>query len=253
MGSGSVLLVLGTYSAMQLFLTRSSVNFLWWRAESVRQIDHFRSPKAAVAASASAPTWQEWVPTAMTAVLATAVLLWLALLLARSGRGAWAALAAALPLVPTQLVPGVWAPALANSAAYALVFPPGATEPSTMWAWLEAGIQSAAILLPAVVVGRMLPGRRPRVWTSDAVRRLRWPAGLTVGLLCWHVAVGADPDWGSTLRNAVYFAIGGLLVSGGLRWWSALGGVVLIPALASGLIRWTTDVSGRVPMRQVPI
>ena len=46
LGIGVTFFVLATYAALQLFLTRSSVNFLWWRAEQVRVQEHFHFPKA---------------------------------------------------------------------------------------------------------------------------------------------------------------------------------------------------------------
>lgn len=243
-GYGVTGFVLGTYAALQLFITRSSVNFLWWRAEQVRQQEHFRYPKAPGPGPAGQPTWQEWVPTATTAVLVTAALVGLAILIVRSGRGMWLLLAAAIPLVPTELLPGVWAPALANTSAYALVFPPGAIQPDTLWAWMEAALQSFAVVIPAFVVGRLLPVRSPRVWAGEVLWRLAAPAAAATSWVLWTMAVGLPVDWGTAARRTLLVTIGALVVTGTSTRWKAVAGLAVLPAVAGGWVTWTTDVSG---------
>jgi len=244
-GFGVTAMVLGAYAALQLFMTRSSVNFLWWRTELAREQDHFRYPKAPVPAAALQPTWQEWVPTATTAVLVTTALALLAVLMVRSGRGLWLLLVALLPLVPVELAPGVWAPPLANSSAYALVFPPGAIQPDTFWAWMEATLQSFAIILPAFVIGRMLTNRPARVWGGDVVWRLAGPAVVGFGVVLWDLGEGLPVDRGAVSRTALLVTIGALVITGTRSRWAAVLGLAVLPAVAGGLVTWTTDVTGQ--------
>jgi len=244
-GFGVTALVLGAYAALQLFMTRSSVNFLWWRTELMREQDHFRYPKAPVPAAALQPTWQEWVPTATTAVAVTTALVLLAILMVRSGRGLWLLLVAALPLVPVELAPGVWAPPLANTSAYALVFPPGAIQPDTFWAWMEASLQAFAIVLPAFVIGRMLTARVARVWGGDVLWRLALPAAVALLVVLWDLGEGLPVDRGTIAHTALLVMIGALVITGTRSRWAAVLGLAVLPAVAGGLVTWTTDVTGQ--------
>jgi len=237
--------VVGAYAALQLFMTRSSVNFLWWRTELMREQDHFRYPKAPVPASALQPTWQEWVPTATTAVVVTTALVLLAILMVRSGRGLWLLLVAVLPLVPVELSPGVWAPPLANTSAYALVFPPGAIQPDTFWAWMEASLQAFTIILPAFVIGRMLTVRLARVWGGEVLWRLAGPAAVAFVVVLWDLGEGLPVDRGAVARTALLVTIGALVITGTRSRRAAAVGLALLPAVAGGLVTWTTDVGGQ--------
>ena len=225
--------VVGAYAALQLFMTRSSVNFLWWRTELMREQDHFRYPKAPVPASALQPTWQEWVPTATTAVVVTTALVLLAILMVRSGRGLWLLLVAVLPLVPVELSPGVWAPPLANTSAYALVFPPGAIQPDTFWAWMEASLQAFTIILPAFVIGRMLTVRLARVWGGDVLWRLAGPAAVAFAVVLWDLGEGLPVDRGAVARTALLVTIGALVITGTRSRRAAAVGLALLPAVAA--------------------
>ena len=180
----------------------------------------------------------------MTAVAITAALLALAIVLVRSGRGMWLLLVAALPLIPIELAPGVWAPSPVNSAAYALIFPPGALQPDTVWAWMEASLQSFAVILPALVIGRLLPVPRARMWAGDVLPRFSVPAAAGIVYLGWKLALGAPVDWGTDSRAALLVTVGGLVVTGIRNRPVGLLALAVTTALAGSLVTWTTDVTG---------
>jgi hypothetical protein len=140
--------------------------------------------------------------------------------------------------VPTQLAPGVWAPPLSNQVLYALVWPGSATVPSTSWTWVSAAIESLVVALPAVALSAVVLQRRPVLFSADVARRLL-PGALAVAAVgIWSVNAGDPPDWGQLGCQVLWAAIGAMLFFGGLRRRVAVPLLVLLPALASGLLRW---------------
>ena len=221
---------------------------LWWQTEWVRGQLRVNHPLAAYAQRLPQPGWQSWVPSTATAVLVTVALMLLALLVVRVGRGWWLLLVAALPLVPMEPAAGVWAPPPVNQVAYALLWPAGATAPSTTWAWIAAAITALMVAIPAATLNAMA-GRRP--WTSgpQILGRLL-PAGSAAGLvLAWEAAAGWTPDpWPAGWR-ATLTVVGALVLTGTLdRRIAFLPVAVLplavLPALAAGAVRWTTGPDG---------
>ena len=146
---------------------------LWWQREWARLRLHHQYPKAAVRPAGARPGWQSWVPSATTAFVLILALALLALALVCAGRGWWLlAGRRRYPLVPTQVAPGVWAPPLSNQLMYALVWPAGSTEPSTIASWVSAAIEVLVVALPAMVLRSVVLERRPSCTPPDAARRL---------------------------------------------------------------------------------
>ncbi len=235
--------VLALQAAVQGLVAQSVSSDLWWQTEWVRLNVRLHHPAAAYAQQLPKPGWQTWVPPAVTAVLATAALVGLGLLLARAGRGWWVLLVAALPLVPAELAPGSWGPPLLNQAAYALVWPAGATEPDTTWAWMSAAVTALLITLPATTLTAAVP-RRPLVAGRWVLGRLALPGIAAAAVLAWQVNDGTTPDPWTVAWWTLLATTGALAVTGALRPWVAFGWLLVLPALAGGIVRWTTSVDG---------
>jgi hypothetical protein len=60
----------------------------------------------------------------------------------------------------------------------------------------------------------------------------------------WNTNAGEPQDWVLLGRRALWIGIGGMLLAGGLRrrWSAPL--LIGLPALAAGLVRWTTGFDG---------
>jgi hypothetical protein len=216
----------------------------WWDSEWVRLLVHNADPTAAYGQHAvPAPGWQVWVPSAATSVLLTSALVLLALLVVRVGRSWWLLAVAALPLVPTELAPGAWAPPLSNQLAYALVWPAGATEPETAWAWVSAAMTAVLVALPAATLA---VSRTRTPWLSPGLVLQRLvPVGLAAGLWLGLRAYGGDPA-GVLLTGwlTILVLVGALATTGYVRRSQVLLLLAVLPALAAGLVRWTTGVDG---------
>jgi hypothetical protein len=237
--------ILAAYAWLQLLVARAMTTSLWWQSEWLRIRLQHRYPKANLGPAPSDPTWQSWLPSATTAFILILSLVLLALALVSAGRGWWLFLVAGVPLVPMQMAPGTWAPALSNQLTYAIIWPAGATRPSTAWAWVSAAIEVLVIAVPALALKALVVERRPVVPASDVLRRLAPAALLIVAVIGWNARAGEPQDWGTFAHRLVFAVAGALLFSGGLKRWWTLGLFVLLPALASGLFRWTTGVDGQ--------
>lgn len=112
-------------------------------------------------------------------------------------------------------------------------------------AWISAAIEAIVVAIPAMVLRSVVLDRRPLVHTSDVVRRLL-PTVVVVGLVVvWNDNAGEPQDWGALERRAIFVAVGALLVSGSMRRRWALPVFACLPAIAAGLVRWTTGLDGR--------
>jgi hypothetical protein len=237
--------VLGAYAGLQLVAASTMTSQLWWRSEWLRLQLHHKYPKAAFTQPVPGPVWQSWVPSAVTAFVLILVLVLLALALVTAGRGWWLLLAALVPLIPSQIAPGVWAPELSNQVMYAVVWPAGATGPSTAWSWISAAIEVVVIAVPAMVLRSVVLERRAVVHTSDAVRRLLAVALVVGAVIAWNHSAGEPQDWGTLARRGVFFAIGALVVSGSMRRIWVLPFLACLPTVAGGVWRWATGVDGQ--------
>jgi hypothetical protein len=236
--------VLATYAALQALAGSTMTSTLWWQSEWTRIRLHHEFPKASFTQPRPGPTWESWLPSATTAFVLILSLVILALVLVCAGRGWWLLLVAAIPLVPAQIAPGTWAPELSNQLMYAIVWPAGATEPTTAWCWVSAAIESLVIAVPALGLKAVVVERRQAVHISQVVRQLLPGAVIIAAVVGWNVSAGEVQDWTTLARRAVFAVIGALLFSGGVRRRRALPLLVLLPAFASGLVRWTTGVDG---------
>jgi hypothetical protein len=237
------LAVLTVQALAQGLVAHSVVTRSWWDTEWVRLQLRLADPRAADAHRVAWPGWQGWVPSAATALGTTSALVLLALLVARVGRGWWLLVVAALPLVPFELAPGTWAPPLTNQVAYALVWPAGATEPSTTWAWVSASITALLVALPAATLAAA-QSRRPWVSPGQVLGRLA-PIGL--GYLLWQgweSSAGEASDPFAAGWRGLLVVVGAMATTGIVRKWHVLAVLVVLPALAAGGVRWTTGVDG---------
>jgi hypothetical protein len=235
--------VIAVQCALQALVAHTVSAQLWWQTDWARGRLRVSHPLAADAQRLPRPGWQSWVPSAATAVLVTLALILLALLVVRAGRGWWLLLVAALPLVPTQVAPTVWAPPPVNQLANALVWPAGATAPSTTWAWVDAVITALMVVIPAASLNAT-PGHRP--WTSgqQVLGRLL-PAGLAAGLaLGCAAAEGWTPDPRQAGWRVLLVVVGALVVTGTLRLGVAVAALAVLPAFAAGGVRWTAGPDG---------
>jgi hypothetical protein len=245
------LAVVATYACFQLLAGHSAVTSAWWRSEGLRRTLHARSPKAVVGQPQPVPTTADWLPSSATAVLLVLALVVLALALVAAGRGWWLLLVSALPLLPTQVAPGTWAPELSNQVVNAVVWPAGASEPSIAWSWLSAGVEALVIAVPAAALGAVVVQRRPAVF-SDEVVRLLAPVAVAVTLVVtWNWRAGQPQDWTHLARLAIWVLVGALLLTGGLRLRWSMAVLVLTAALADGLLRWTTAADSQ-PLAVAP-
>jgi hypothetical protein len=236
--------VLAAYAGFQVLVAWSTTTNLWWQSETLRLRMHWQFPTAVVAPAQPMASWQAWLPSAATAAFMVAALVVAALSLVCAGRGWWLLLPAAIPLVPTQLVPGVWAPPLSNQVLYALVWPASATVPSTAWTWVSACIETVVVALPAVALNAVVIHRRPSLFSAEVARRLL-PGLLAVAAVAvWEVNADHAPDWGLLGRQVLWAAIAAMLFFGGLRRRLAVPLLVVLPALAGGLLRWSAGADG---------
>jgi hypothetical protein len=236
--------VLVTTALVQGLVAHSVASRSWWSSEWVRLQLHHADPSAPYAQHAAPhPGWRDWVPSATTSVLLTAALVLLALLVVRVGRSWWLLLVAGLPLVPMELAPGVWAPPLSNQLAYALVWPAGATEPEVAWAWVSAGMTFVLVALPAATLA-VSRTRRPYLSPSLVLGRLV-PLGLVAGAwMGWRAYNGVPADALLAGWRTILVVVGALAVTGLVRRGQVLLVLALLPAVAAGVIRWTTGVDG---------
>ena len=237
--------VLGAYAGLQLVAASTMTSQLWWRSEWFRMQLHQKDPNVPFTQPVPGPLWQSWVPSAVTAFVLILALVLLALALVAAGRGWWLLLAALVPLVPSQLAPGVWAPQLSNQVMYAVVWPAGATDPSTSWSWISAAMEVVVIAVPAMVLRSVVLERRAVVRTSDAVRRLLAVALVVAAVVAWNHSAGEPQDWGTLARRGAFFAIGALVVSGSMRRIWVLPFLACLPTVAGGVWRWATGVDGQ--------
>ncbi len=237
----AVLLVQG---AVQSLVAHGVATRTWWTSEWVRLQLQLAQPKAPyVQHPAPAPSWRDWVPSATTAVLVTAALVLLALLVARVGRGWWLLAVAALPLLPAELAPGVWAPPLSNQVAYALVWPAGATEPQTAWAWISAAITAVLVAVPAAALA-VTRTRQPWASPGLVLGRLA-PVGLVAAAwLGWQSYAGHPADVLLASWRTILVVVGALAMTGVVRRGQVLLVLVVLPAFAAGAVRWTTTADG---------
>lgn len=240
--------IVATYAGLQLWLAHSVTTNLWWQSEWLRLSLRLQYPKVALAAQQPAPSWEAWLPSAVTACLLVGALAVAALLLVRSGRGWWLLLPATLPLIPTPLAPGVWAPALSSQVLYAIVWPPGATDPLTTWCWLAAAIDSLVVALPAIGLEAVVLRRRPRLYPGEVAARLLPLAVAGVAVIAWNHAAGEPPDWPTYALRAAWVLAGALLLSGGLPVRVTILALALLPALSTGLVRWSTAPGGHAAL-----
>jgi hypothetical protein len=179
----------------------------------------------------------------VTSLGLTVALVLLALLVARVGRGWWLLAVAALPLVPTELSPGVWAPPLSNQVAYAIVWPAGATEAQSTWAWVSAGITAVLVALPAATLVAMR-NRRPWLSPGQVLGRLA-PVGLVAAAwLGWRAYNEVPADVLLAGWRTILVIVGALAMTGLVRRGQVLLVLAVLPALAAGVVRWTTSVDG---------
>jgi hypothetical protein len=217
---------------------------LWWQSEWLRLRLHHKFPKASFTQPIPGPTWESWLPSATTAYILILALLFLALALVSAGRGRWLFLVAALPLVPAQIAPGTWAPVLTNQVMYAIVWPAGATAPSTAWSWVSAGLEALVIAVPPLALRSVVRECAPAVDMHDVVLRLL-PAGVAVAAVVgWNHSAGEPQDWTMLARRGAFVVVGALVLTGGLRRRRILLLLAVLPALAGGVVRWTTGVDG---------
>jgi hypothetical protein len=236
--------VLTLYALLQVAVARSVTTTTWWQTEWVRLQVRVVHPRAPYAQQLPVPGWQAWVPSVITAVLMVGALTALALLTSSAGRGWWLLLVAALPLVPVQLAPGTWAPPLANEVAYALVWPAGATEPSTAWAWVSAAVAAFAVAVPAVALRGLVLHRHPRVHGAIVERRMRPLAVAVAVVLVWNVHADRVPDWSQVGWDAIVALVAAAVVTGALPARRTLPLLLVLPPLAAGALRWTTGPDG---------
>jgi hypothetical protein len=244
--------VLATYAALQVVAGSTMTSTLWWQREWIRLRLHRQYPKASFAQPVPGPTWEAWLPSAATACVLVLALVLLALAVVSAGHGWWLLLVALLPLVPTPIAPGIWAPALSNQLMWAVVWPARATDPSTTWAWISAAIEAVVVAVPAMALRSLASSRRPAVDTSDVVRRLIPVATVFVAVVAWNWSAGEPQDWGILVRRAAFFVLGALVVSGARRrrWWVPL--LAVLPAVSAGAIRWSTAVDGHASLIHDP-
>jgi hypothetical protein len=236
--------VLAAYAGFQVLVAWSTTTNLWWQSETLRLRMHWQFPKAVISPAQPMASWQAWLPSAATAVFLVLALVAAALAVVCAGRGWWLLLPAAIPLVPTQLVPGVWAPPLSNQVLYALVWPASSTLPSTAWTWVSACIEAVVVALPAVALSAVVVQRRPALFSADVARR-QLPGLLAVAAVAvWEVNAQHPPEWGPLGRQVLWAGIGAMVFFGGLRRRVAVPLLVLLPALASGLLRWSAGADG---------
>jgi hypothetical protein len=216
----------------------------WWSSEWVRLQLHHVDPTAPFAQHPQPhPGWRDWVPSATTSVLITAALVLLALLVVRVGRSWWLLAVALLPLVPTELAPGTWAPPLSNQLAYGLVWPAGSTDPDTAWAWVSAGITFVLVALPAATLA-VSRTRRPYLSPGLVLGRLL-PVGLVAAAwLGWRAYNGVPADALLAGWRTILVVVGALAATGLVRRGQVLAVLAVLPALAAGAVRWTTGVDG---------
>jgi hypothetical protein len=238
------LAVLATYTGFQLLVAESAAGSLWWRNEWLRRSLQARFPTVSFGPAQPVPSWQTWLPSAVTSVVLVGALAALALALVCAGRGCWLFLASALPLVPARVAPGVWLPAVPDQVMYSIVRPAGATEPSVTWSWLSAGVEALVIALPALALSAVVVERRPVLFSADVVRRLVPVMLAVVAVVAWNWRAGEPQDWVQHGHRMVWMLVGALLLAGGLRRRWALPILVALPALAAGLLRWTSGVDG---------
>ncbi len=237
------LAALTVQALVQGLVAHSVVTRSWWGTEWMRLQLHLADPKAAGTHSLPQPGWEGWLPSAATAVGITFALVLLALLVVRVGRGWWLLAVAALPLVPVELEPGSWAPPLPNQVAYALVWPAHSTGPQTTWAWVSASITALLVILPAATLAA-LRGRRAWIASSEVIGRL-FPVGLGFLLwLGWQESAGEPTNPSTAGWRGLLVVIGAMALTGVVRKWQVLVGLAVLPALAAGAVRWTTDVDG---------
>ena len=236
--------VLVTTAIVQGLVAWSVASRSWWSSEWVRLQLHHVDPTAPFAQHPQPhPGWRDWVPSATTSVLITAALVLLALLVVRVGRSWWLLAVALLPLVPTELAPGTWAPPLPNQLAYGLVWPAGSTEPDTTWAWVSAGITLVLVALPAATL-TVSRTRRPYPSPGVVLGRLL-PVGLVAAAwLGWRAYNGVPADALLVGWRTILVVVGALAVTGLVRRGQVLAVLAVLPALAAGAVRWTTGVDG---------
>jgi len=231
--------VAATYAGFQLLAGHSAVMSVWWRSQWLRRVLHARSPKTVLGPAPPVPTAADWLGSSVTAVLLVAALGSLALALVAAGRGWWLLLPSALPLMPTQVAPGVWAPELSNQVLYAVVWPAGASQPSIAWSWLSAGVDALVIAVPAAALAVVVVARRPQAFSADVLRRL-FPLAVAAALVVtWNWRAGQPQSWTHLAVLGVWALVGALMLSGGLRPWWAVLVLVATAALGQGLLRWT--------------
>jgi hypothetical protein len=230
--------VLAVYGLMEAFVAHSVVVDRWWAGEHAYQRLHLRQASLLPVGPSPQPGWQAWLPSAVTALVLVGALVLVSLLLAAGGQGQWAFVVAALPLVPVPVAPGLWAPPLANQVAEALVWPPGARVPDVTWAWLAAGVATIVVLVPAVTLRGMVLHRRPRLPGRAVIRRCL-PGALGVGLvLVWQVHADKDLDARTVAWQCGLAFAGALVVGGRLDRRTSLPLLLVLPAVAGGLVRW---------------
>ena len=237
--------VMATYASFQLLAGHSAVMSAWWKHEWLRRALHARWPSTPLGPAPPEPTAADWVGPSVTAVVLVAALVVVALALVAAGRGWWLLLVSALPLLPTQVAPGVWAPALSNQVLYAVVWPAGASQPSIAWSWLSAGVDALVVAVPAAAFASVVVARRPAVFSAEVVRRLAPLAMAAAMVVTWNWRAGLPQNWTHLAGLAAWMLLGALLLTGGLRpWWAALV-LVAAAALAQGLVSWTPALDGQ--------
>jgi len=240
--------VLGTYAAFQLLTAWSATSSWWWRNEWLRRTLQARHPRGAVPAGAPPPTWQDWLPSAVTAVVLIGALVAIGLAMVGAGRRWPVALVVAVPLIPYPITSGLWAPQLSNQVVYAIIWPVGASAPSPGWAWLSAGVEALVVALPAVALSAVVVERRPELSSGQVLARLAPAAAAAAAVLAWNSRAGQPQDWVAAARTATWVIIGALLLTGGLRRRWALGVLVIAAAVANGLVRWSTGADGTLEL-----
>ena len=237
--------VLATYAGLQVMAGRTMTSTLWWQNEWLRIKLAHTYPKSSFAHAVPGPGWQTWLPSATTSFVLVLALVLLGLLMVRANRGWWLLLVAGVPLIPAQIAPETWAPALSNQVMYAMVWPAGATTPVTAWSWISAAVEALVIAVPALALRSVVHERNPRVHSSELLRRLVLPCLVVAAVVSWNISAGEAQDWGMLGQRLAFAAIGAALATGSVRLRVALPALGVLPLVAGGFVRWTTGVDGQ--------
>jgi hypothetical protein len=177
---------------------------------------HLQYPKASFAAQQPAPSWEAWLPSAVTACLLVGAL-------------------AVAALRPRPVRPRLVAAAARHAAAD--------PDPARAWGLGARAVEPGPVrdrlaarrhrpVDDLVLAGRRdrlarrgAPGdragavvlrRRPRLYPGEVAARLLPLAVAGVAVIAWNHAAGEPPDWPTYALRAAWVLAGALLLSGGL-------------------------------------